>query len=86
MSARMANIFSRMWTEAQTKPDVKVNLVRANSLVAILKSLAPWGLPLGLVGGDARRGNRGRGLKGDTVRRVLGARRGEPKRRRLVQF
>lgn len=51
MAQRVANVFRKMTADMMNVPEAGVWVVRANAWGTTLKSLAPWGVPLGLIGG-----------------------------------
>ena len=50
MAQRVANVFRKMTADMMNVPEAGVWVVRANAWGTTLRSLAPWGVPLGLIG------------------------------------
>jgi hypothetical protein len=49
--AAIGKMWTGMVTTAMKNPDVKVNVVRVKGLTDVLKGLAGWGVPLGMIAG-----------------------------------
>ena len=53
--AAIGKMWTGMVTTAMKNPDVKVNVVRVKGLTDVLKGLAGWGVPLGMIAGASAR-------------------------------